>query len=526
MKRRTFLKLGTGSALSGALAACGGGGEGGAATPAGAGGGGDTAADPPGAAPGGSAPGGPPLSQPWQGNVVTGWIDTALQAIRSARPGPPMGARSLGVMMTCMYNTWCAYDAVALPAVGNATARRPAAECTGANKAMALSYAAYNALVDQFPGQKASFDAYMSSLGFDPAAATADASQPAGLGTAVARAEIERCHGDGANQLGDLTPSGIPYADYTGYVPRNPPLVVGAPTPLSSIPAPGHWQPLTYTDAGGVVRTQSYVGAAWDRVRPFALASASQFRPGPPAAPDTAAYLAQARRIVELQAALGDEEKVSAEYWADGPSTDQPPGHWVRFALTVSERDLHTLDDDVKLFFALAVALGDAAIAAWDAKRAYDSERPITAVRYALHGQVITGYGTLGPAGGLRSIVGEEWVPYQPLSFPTPAFPEHVSGHSIFSATAAEVLARFTGSDAFGASFTAQPGSMAFEAGVPARVVTLSWPTFTAAAAQAGMSRVYGGIHFENGNLAGQSMGRRVGAQAYDRARRLWLGQA
>jgi hypothetical protein len=522
MKRRTFLKLGTGSALGGALAACGGG-DSGTGTPAG-GGGGSTVTDPVPAAPGG-APAGPPVSPPLQGNVVTGWVETALGAIRSARPGPPIGARSLAVMMTCMYNTWCAYDAVALPASGEQPARRPGAECTGSNKAEALSYAAYNALVDQFPAQKASFDDHMAALGFDPAAG-GDADQPAGIGTATARAEIARCHTDGANQLGDLTPSGVPYADTTGYVPKNPPLIVGAPTPLSSIPAPGHWQPLTYTDATGVVRTQAYVGAAWDRVRPFALTSASQFRPGPPAAPDTDAYLAQARRIVELQAALTDDQKVSAEYWSDGPGTDQPPGHWMRFAVTVSGRDAHTLDDDVKLFFALAAALADAAIAGWDAKRAYDSERPITAVRYALHGQTITGYGTLGPAGGQRTILGEEWVPYQPLSFPTPPFPEHVSGHSIFSAASAEVLERFTGSDAFGASFTAQPGSMHFEPGVPAAAVTLSWPTFTAAAAQSGMSRVYGGIHFERANLAGQDMGRQVGAQAYARARDLWLGQA
>jgi hypothetical protein len=331
---------------------------------------------------------------------------------------------------------------------------------------------------------------------------------------------------DGANQLGDLTPSGVPYADYTGYVPKNPPLTIGAPTPLSLIPAPGHWQPLTYTDAAGVVRTQSYVGAAWDRVRPFALASAGQFRPGPPAAPGTPDYLAQARHIVEVQAALRDDQKVSAEYWADGPGTDLPPGHWLRFALYVSQRDNHSLDEDVKLFFALGAALADAAIAAWDAKRVYDSERPITAVRSALHGQVITGYGTLGPAGGLRSILGEEWVPYQPTSFPTPPFPEHVSGHSIFSAAAAEVLVRFTGGDAFGASFTAPPGSMHFEAGLPAGAVTLSWPTFSAAAVQAGMSRVYGGIHFDNANLAGQGMGRQVGARAFDKARGLWQGVA
>jgi hypothetical protein len=516
MERRTFLRLGTGAAVAAALAGCGGGDEANAGAPG---------AGPGGAGTGGSADPGSPVAQPWEGNVVTAWIGTALQAVRAVKPGPPMGARSLAVLTTCMYDAWCAYDSVALPVTASAAARRPSAECTGANKAIALSYAAYTALVDQFPDQKTLFDAAMRTLGYDPAAA-GDDGQPAAVGAATAQAEIAVCHDDGANQLGDLTPSGVPYADYTGYVPKNPPLTIGAPTPLSLIPAPGHWQPLTYTDAAGVVRTQSYVGAAWDRVRPFALASAGQFRPGPPAAPGTPDYLAQARHIVEVQAALRDDQKVSAEYWADGPGTDLPPGHWLRFALYVSQRDNHSLDEDVKLFFALGAALADAAIAAWDAKRVYDSERPITAVRSALHGQVITGYGTLGPAGGLRSILGEEWVPYQPTSFPTPPFPEHVSGHSIFSAAAAEVLVRFTGGDAFGASFTAPPGSMHFEAGLPAGAVTLSWPTFSAAAVQAGMSRVYGGIHFDNANLAGQGMGRQVGARAFDKARGLWQGVA
>jgi hypothetical protein len=100
-----------------------------------------------------------------------------------------------------------------------------------------------------------------------------------------------------------------------------------------------------------------------------------------------------------------------AEYWADGPRSELPPGHWLLFALHVSERDRHTDDDDIKLFFALSNALSDAAIAAWDSKRAFDSVRPITAVRYLLHGQTIPGYGPLGPAGGLRQIQGESWVP-------------------------------------------------------------------------------------------------------------------
>ena len=494
MERRIFLKLGAGAAAGSVLAACGGGGDGMASLPPG---------------------------QPARLKAVSGWTSVALQAVRTVKPGPPMAARSLAVLATCMYNAWCAYDARAQP-TRPGQARRPVAERSDANKAMAISYAAHAALVDQFPTEQAAFDAYLASLHLSQS--MTDGDMPAALGLAAARAEIEVCHADGANQLGNLAPGGVPYADYTGYVPKNPAMAVSAPTPRERIPAPDHWQPLTYTDAAGVVRTPLFTGAAWSRVKPFALASSDQFRPVPPPAFGSALYEAQVRRIVALQAALTDEQKVIAEYWADGPNSELPPGHWLLFALYVSERDRHTDDDDIKLFFALSNALSDAAIAAWDAKRTYDSVRPISAVRYLLQGQAIPGYGPLGPSGGLRQIQGESWIPYQPLTFPTPAFPEHVSGHSAFSAAAAHVLRSFTGSDRFGASFTRPARSMAIETGAPQDDVVLQWPSLSAAAAQAGLSRIYGGIHFDTGNAAGQTLGQQVGTQAFARAQALWLG--
>jgi hypothetical protein len=342
----------------------------------------------------------------------------------------------------------------------------------------------------------------------------------------VARAETDYCHADGANQLGDLTPGGVPYADYTGYTPKNPPMAVNLPTTRDGIPAPGNWQPLTFFDAAGVARTPVFLAAAWEKIRPFALASSDQYRPGPPPAYGSAEYAEEVRRIIEVQAALSEGQKVIADYWADIAGSELPPGHWLRIGLYVSERDRHTDDDDIRMFLALANALADAAIAAWDAKRAYDSVRPVTAVRYLMSGQDMRGYGLPGPEAGLRTIRGEIWVPYQPMSFPTPPFPEYVSGHSTFSAAAAEVLRSFTGSDAFGGSQVIAPHSVPIEPGVPAGVLTLSWETFSEAAEEAGMSRIYGGIHFDPGNTAGQLLGRKTGARAFARARRLWLGAA
>ena len=86
------------------------------------------------------------------------------------------------------------------------------------------------------------------------------------------------------------------------------------------------------------------------------------------------------------------------------------------------------------------------------------------------------------------------------------------------------MLARFTGSDAFGASYTKPARSMAVEPTLPAADLTLSWPTFTAAAEEAGLSRIYGGIHFDAANQAGLALGRAVGALVFEKARAYWEG--
>ncbi|HEY9710300.1 MAG TPA: DUF4114 domain-containing protein, partial [Oculatellaceae cyanobacterium] len=172
-------------------------------------------------------------------------------------------------------------------------------------------------------------------------------------------------------------------------------------------------------------------------------------------------------------------------------------------------------DRDVQLFFALGNAQMDAGIATWEAKRYYNSERPITAIRFLFAGQQVTAWG--GSGQGTQVIDGSNWQPYQALNVVTPNFPEHTSGHSAFSAAGAEILKRFTGSDAFGLSATIPAGTSRIEAGVtPATDITLSWATFSEAADQAGMSREYGGIHFQNGNLQGRELGREVGAAVWE----------
>jgi hypothetical protein len=457
--------------------------------------------------------------------VALGWNTAALAAIHATRPSPPVAARALAIVHTAMYDAWAAYDAVALVTQAGAQLRRPAAEHTLANQQRAFSFAAYAALLDQFPTQKAAFDAHMAALGYRPADASHDFTQAHGIGTIATTSVLARAHVDGANQLGNLTISGLPFADYSGYVPRNAPLILTQATPRSAVAAPSHWQPLAFRDSTGALRTQTYILPFWGQVKPFALVNGAQFRPGAPAVFGSAAYADQVRHTVEAVASLTETQKVMVDFWAGGSNIELPSGIWSQFAQFVSARDNHDEGTDIKLFFALANALFDAGIAAWDAKRAYDSVRPVTAVRYQLCDDIVRGYGPEGPAGGLRSITGTLWSPYQLPATPTPAHPDHVSGHSTYSAASAEVLKLFTRSDAFRHSVTLAPRTLLLDPSLPAAPLTLSWNTFTEAACEAGASRVLGGIHFHAADLAGRTLGQQVGATVFAKAQRLWLGQ-
>jgi hypothetical protein len=130
-----------------------------------------------------------------------------------------------------------------------------------------------------------------------------------------------------------------------------------------------------------------------------------------------------------------------------------------------------------------------------------------------------------GPYQGTKLIDGASWFPYQPTSFPTPPFPEYSSGHSNFSAAGAEILKLFSGSDRFEGSATFRAGSSKVEPGVvPSSDVTLSWATFSDAAHQAGLSRRYGGIHFEQGDLDARTTGRIAAREVWAKAHEYWEG--
>jgi hypothetical protein len=442
-------------------------------------------------------------------NVALSWNRAALEAVRQTRIGPPIVARALHVLHAAMYDAWAAHGDLAFGRRLGDMARRPLADRTQAARREAVSFAAHRALVDLFPSQATAAAKLMGELGYDPQAIGPEGS-PSAVGVLAARTVLALRRGDGANQLGDLGAgpgqAAEPYGDWTGYRPVND---------LMRLVDPNRWQPLPTPDGAG----QRFLVPHWGLVAPFALEAGWELRPRGPRRHPGPGFLVQAAQLLAGSAGLTDEHKAIAEYWADGPGSETPPGHWCLLAQEVSARDGHSLDEDVRLFFALTGALLDAGIACWDAKRAYDSVRPVTAIRFLFAGQEVSAWG--GPGLGTRRIRGEEWQPY----IATPPFPEYVSGHSTFSAAAATVLARFTGSDRFGASVTIPAGSSRVEPGsTPAADVVLSWPTFTDAASQAGRSRRYGGIHFKKGDLVGRALGALVGARAWRVADELFSG--
>lgn len=443
-------------------------------------------------------------------SIVTKWNAVALDAVRAGTLPPPMVARALAILYTSMYDAWAPYDlkAVATRPGGPERLSRPADQANLlAVREKAMSYAAHAALKDLYPDQAARFDAMMASLGLDPSAGLSG-TDPGQIGRDAAARVLAYRHADGSNQLGDLAPGA--YTDYTGYVPVNTPDVINDPN---------QWQPLRFSNG----KAPAYIGPHWGLVKPFSLTAGAQLRMTT-ALPrfGSQAYKDQADEVLAYTANLTDEQKVIAEYWANGPKSETPPGQWHKIAGWVSERDQFSLDNDIKLFFLLGNAVMDAAICCWECKRYYNSVRPITAIRSLYAGQQVKGL--ISAQKGIGLMPGEQWLPYQLSTFITPPFPEFVSGHSTFSAASAEILKRFTGSDAYGGSESFAAGTMTHQAATPQQAVTLSWSTFSDAAQEAGISRLYGGIHFAAGNLNGQTMGAKVAASVWEKGWNLFSG--
>lgn len=437
------------------------------------------------------------------------WNQLSLEAIRCSSTSPPLAARALAMVHTAMYDAWSVFDSCA---ISSSTARfvkiLDSQSCTKENIQKAYSYAAYRVLMELFwlvlpPENKNLFRDFMCELDYNPDDKSMSIREPQGIGNLVARIVIECRQGDGANQHGTLHAPA--WSDYTGYLPVNTP---------EKVHDLNHWQPLSMKTPKGDVKVQRFLVPHWGLVKPFALRYNWQFRPDEPYRKYQPEFKQQARDVLDISAALTDEQKVIAEYWADGPGTYSPPGHWCEIAQFVAQRKKYKSDQCIKLLFALSNALLDVSIACWESKRHYNYVRPVTAIRELYKEQEVSAWG--GPRQGTQTIRGECWQPY----IPTPPFPEYVSGHSAFSTAAATILRCFTGRDDFDGCFHFKKGSSSIEPGTtPKNDITLDWPTFTLAAQQAGMSRMYGGIHFMQANQGGQQLGLEVGQLAWERAK-------
>ena len=462
---------------------------------------------------------------PADATVVVVWNEAALEEVRRGRMGPPAVARALAVAHTCMYDAWAPYDGRAIASTAT-TPRRPSAQRNDTHKATAISFAAYRCLVNLFPAGAARLETAMRGLGHEPLNSTTDPNTAQGVGNVAAAAVIAARRNDGSNQYGDLRPGA--YSDYTHYAPLNSPMPFCLPSTPTACPLNisnlYHWQPLI-SDRGA---TQVFITPHWGNVRPFALSSGAQFdeRPEVSAGPN---YLKSPRNyqddvedILSYSRKLTAQQKLIVEYWADGPASEFPPGHWSLFAQHVSQRDRHNIDRDVKMFFAMQNASLDAGIVAWHLKRKFDGVRPITAIRHFKQGVRLLAWG--GPGRPIETIDGGKWSPYNPGSNLTPAFPGYVSGHSTFSAASATILRSYTGSDTFGFATLVPANYGRVEPGVPAVPTVVGFSTFTAAVSEAGMSRLYAGIHFADDNDDGQLLGNLSGQQAWAKALNLFNG--
>jgi hypothetical protein len=499
-------------------------------------------------------------------NVILKWDEQLLSTIRAypAQTGPTVTARAIGILHTATYDAWAAYDPVAVdtrqrlrpPTPPNPDLRQPAAERTPANKNKAISFAAYRVLVHLFPPATFSSkaptyyvpDVLMTGAGpaglnYDPAEADSKTpgviDTPAEVGNAAAQAVLNYRDMDGSTNT-------------TSYQPIN---TWNALNTDQSLNPNWHWQPLCVLTAAGVANHQPPVRdpslpcpdappgsdpppnyalqkplhPQWGTIKGFALDPTTQMPPhfsvpGPPKLADGSYDPTDIATALADTSNLDATKKAKAEYWADGPQSEFPPGHTMVFAQAISRMRGHTLDQDVKLFFMLGNAEMDASISAWKAKYDWDFVRPVTAIRTRYKDQLVTSW--MGPNQGYGKVLGQNWQPYQAPTVVTPAFPEYVSGHSTFTAAGRTILGGFEGSDKFNATVVITAGSSKYEANTPATDITLTWKTLTAAADEAGWSRRWGGIHFKTGDEHGRLLGKVVASDVWDKAQTYFNGTA
>jgi hypothetical protein len=446
-----------------------------------------------------------------ENNVAYIWGAAALQGTamdtERFKPRPTVTSRYLGLICTSMFDAWSRYDETAIPLIATSIERAPESEQIISNKEIAVSYAAYRTLCEYYYSDSNYFAGIMNDLGYDINNRSMDQSTPEGIGNSVAKSIIDSRMNDGSNQYATHPGSeGIQYYDYTNYQPVND---ADNNTDIN------RWQPKYFDDGKGGRYAPGCLTPYWQLVKPLALDSAAQFRPGPPPMVGSDQLAQELIEVVEIQNNMTDYDKGLVEFMRDGPQSVQQAGHWLKFAQHISRRDNHTLDEDVKMYFLVEMTAMDGFIASWDAKMHYDYARPFQLVHEYYTGKTITGW--KGEGKGFGEIDGKDWRPYSPAVFLCPPFPSYVSGHSTISGGCAEALKLFTGSEEFGAEATILAGELTeTDPQFYGDSIVLKFPTFTEAAEMAGQSRVMGGYHIQADNVAGLQLGRDVAHKAWE----------
>ena len=316
--------------------------------------------------------------------VALDWNTQVLNAIQQYASTPEYASRALAIVSAAMYDAENSVSGVSNYVYVHISAP------VGSSDIAAVAQAAHDALVYLYPAQQSVFDAQLAtSLASvtDPTART----NGVNVGQQVAAAIIAMRANDGSTNYVDYTPG-------TG---------------------DGVWQP-TYPAYMPAENPQ------WATLTPFIMTSDSQFRPAGPPALNSAQWVSDYNQVKSLGAVnsttrTADQTQI-ALFWNDPTGTATPPGHWNLIANQLAASKNLTLADTTKMLAELNVAMGDAAIVAWDAKYTTNFWRPITAI----------------PAGGGNSSLTAD-PNWRPL-LTTPPFPEYISGHSTFSSAAAAVL--------------------------------------------------------------------------------------
>lgn len=380
-------------------------------------------------------------------DVVIDWNNVLLDAVRTDRTAPPVAARAMAVVHTSIYDAVAAIERKHEPYAVWALPK------PGSSVEAAAASAAHTALSALFPAQQAAFDAALA----DSLAAIPDGASEANgvsLGQWVANQILALRSDDGAT-------------DVVSYTPGN---------------EVGDWVPTPPGNAPGLL-------PQWPYVTPWAMTSGDQFRIDQIPELNSEEYTAAFNEVKDLgdinSTTRTEDQTAIALFWANGAGTATPPGHLNMMAQEAAESQGNTLYDNARMFALLNIALADAAIVSWDAKYETDFWRPITGIRQA------------DTDGNPDTAADPNWTPL----VVTPPFPTYTSGHSVFSGAAATALAAFFGTDDI--AFTLDSENPA----VGAR----SFTSFSEAAEESAISRLYGGIHWIFDIVDGVTSGNELG---------------